>query len=675
MSGRAHGCRVFIPGGLKTAPLGRSGPLFLSVDETENYYATSKETWDRLAWLRARALAGSEKIGAQLLTQMQPFIFMRSLSTTDLERFIVIKEEMAKVRACEGQWHVKLGQGGIRDIEFFMQILQLVNAGKHAELRHTNTLAILRELQQLGFIRQQEKEEINSAYLFLRRLENRLQMVDEQQTHTLPDDAPSRLIIARSLKIGGHSDDEVLAHFEHQLATHRAIAAKYFAQILPAPKGKSASPSEQTATTFNQAWNRAQAEASYTRWLELCDKQKWGDRPRDKNLLINIFGASWYFTRYIFFRGYEITELIDHYRDTSLDAQSISESLRVSNFAQDREQGLKVLSSVKNQWMLLVLIQYLQDEINQAQLEKNLTLLAECVFTALMELIADPDTPLFRDVAVLAMGRTAGDEMTFGSDLDLIFLCKTQSMEETGPLFGQIQRLLRCLAGVSPAGLLYEVDMRLRPHGTAGSLITSVSSFLAYHNSERAIWERQMMTRCRPIYDPQGIGHETMERIATSVYGGYDIEKLRVDIAGIRKRVEKELGRPANRYDIKRGAGGLMDIDFITHFLQLAKGQSHSELQVSSTRAALRLLSDRHYLDLEDASFLLTAYDFLKKMEMIMRLIDLKSISAISSSHKQNVVLSRAMGFGEDHTKELMREYLQITKKTREIFTRIVATL
>jgi len=659
---------------LKLRPWGKSGALFMSVDETENYYAASTEAWERLAWLRARPVAGSEKISAQLLARMHPFIFMRSLSTTDLERFIVIKEAMAKVRVREGQWHVKLGQGGIRDLEFFIQILQLVNAGRHVELRNTNTLTILRNLQRLGFIRRQEKDEINSAYLFLRRLENRLQMVDEQQSHALPDDEKSRISIARSLDVNGGSDNAVLENFERRLATHRAIAARYFEQILPGLTEENSSRSKEPAVTFTRAWNRAQAETSYTRWIELCDKQKWGDRPEDKNLLINIFGASWYFTRYIFFRGYEITELIDNYREKSLDAKSITESLRMNNFEQDLEQSLNILSSIKNQWMLLILIQYLQEETNQARLEKDLTLLAECVFVALMELMIRTYKGSFKNIAVLAMGRTAGCEMTFGSDLDLVFLYKTKSLGEAGRLSDQIQRLLRHLATVSPAGLLYEVDMRLRPHGTAGSLITSTASFVEYHKSEREVWERQMMTRCRPIYDPEGMGCEALQKIATSVYAEYDIEKLRVEITGIRKRVEQELGKPKNKYEIKRGKGGLMDIDFITHFLQLAHGKSNRELQVSSTRAALKLLSDLNYLAPGDSGFLLAAYDFLKRAEMSMRLIDLKSSSVTSSEHKKNRVLSRAMGFGEKQTEEFMTEYLGITQKIREKFTRIIAT-
>ena len=202
---------------LKLRPWGKSGPLFLSVDETENYYQASTEAWERLTWLRARCVAGNETLGQELLTRLRPFVFIRSMSAEDMERFVTIKGEMARVRARSGQWHVKLGRGGIRDIEFFVQILQLVSAARHAELRTTNTLAVLESLRKLNFIGPEEEQEIRAAYLFLRRLENRLQMADEKQVHALPDDAGGRITIARSLDMQGHSDEEILASFEQCL--------------------------------------------------------------------------------------------------------------------------------------------------------------------------------------------------------------------------------------------------------------------------------------------------------------------------------------------------------------------------------------------------------------------------------------------------------------------------
>ena len=286
---------------LKLRPWGKSGPLFLTVDETENYYQASTEAWERLTWLRARCVAGSAGLGQELLARLRPFVFIRSMSSEDLERFVAIKGEMARIRARSGQWHVKLGRGGIRDIEFFVQILQLVSAARHAELRTTNTLEVLESLHKLNFIGREEEQEIRAAYLFLRRLENRLQMADEKQVHALPDDAPGRMRVARSLNMEARTDAEILAGFERRLDTHRVAAEKYFEKILPEAGEDHEAAARMPQVNYAGAWNRVQAEVSLSRWIELCEKEQWGDKPADKTLLVNIFGASWYFTRYIFF--------------------------------------------------------------------------------------------------------------------------------------------------------------------------------------------------------------------------------------------------------------------------------------------------------------------------------------------------------------------------------------
>ena len=218
---------------LKLRPWGNSGPLFMALDETENYYEASSDAWERFAWLRGRPVAGALDLGRELLRRLDPFIYLRSLSTGDLQRFVDIKNEMTRVRNRRGHWNVKVGEGGIRDLEFFVQVLQIVNAANHEALRTTNTLQALRGLQQAGLVSEREAQEIIHSYLFLRRLENHLQMMDEQQVHELPDDEQQRLVIARSMDNSGGTDDEVLDNFENRLFASRTIAQGYFERVLP----------------------------------------------------------------------------------------------------------------------------------------------------------------------------------------------------------------------------------------------------------------------------------------------------------------------------------------------------------------------------------------------------------------------------------------------------------
>jgi glutamate-ammonia-ligase adenylyltransferase len=222
---------------LKLRPWGNSGPLVMTIDETENYYAASTEAWERFAWLRARAISGAMTLGADLKNRLHPFVYKRSLSSEDLDRFIEIKNEMFRARRKKGYWNVKVGEGGIRDIEFFIQMLQLVNAASIPSLQVTGTMNVLAGLQNHGLVSETELREIEHSYMFLRRLENRLQMIDEQQTHELPDDPRLRTIIARSIGISGKTDSEILDNFESELFANRTIAQGYFERILPQKGG------------------------------------------------------------------------------------------------------------------------------------------------------------------------------------------------------------------------------------------------------------------------------------------------------------------------------------------------------------------------------------------------------------------------------------------------------
>lgn len=221
---------------MKLRPWGASGPMVMAIDDTEHYYEASSEPWERFAWLRARCIAGYTQLGIDMKQRMRPFVFMRSLSTDDLERFLEIKNDMSKARKRKGYWNVKVGEGGIRDIEFFIQMLQIVNASKHESLQTTNTLEALAGLDLSGLISREDEQQLCSTYLYLRRLENRLQMIDERQTHNLPDTREQRLRLARSLITGGDTDDEILGNFERELFINQSIAKRYFERILPGEK-------------------------------------------------------------------------------------------------------------------------------------------------------------------------------------------------------------------------------------------------------------------------------------------------------------------------------------------------------------------------------------------------------------------------------------------------------
>ncbi|HKK16383.1 MAG TPA: hypothetical protein VJ981_06720, partial [Gammaproteobacteria bacterium] len=380
------------------------------------------------------------------------------------------------------------------------------------------------------------------------------------------------------------------------------------------------------------AWDSKAAESNMERWLSLGEQQDWADSPDNCTLLTQLFGASWYFTRFVFFRGRDILDYFDRASRPELSMQGILAKLHEIPRTDDLEQEFEYLRINKNLVMLQIFLGSLRDDLDQQQQELALTNLAEATLHTTLDLLIGETVDSAAELSILAMGRMAGQEMNYGSDLDLIFLYDKASGQEQNDLIRKIQSLLRHIALPSAHGVLYEIDMRLRPHGTSGTLISPASYFIEYHQSEREIWERQMMTRCRPVLDQSGLATGSLQTIEPFIYGTFDEEHLRREIIAMRKRVQKELGNPKGKIEIKRGVGGIMDIDFLTHFLQLKYGHEHAKLKTSSTRHALQEAAELGLITGEQKDSLLKAYNYLKRIESALRVMDMKSISAFSSN-------------------------------------------
>ena len=435
---------------------------------------------------------------------------------------------------------------------------------------------------------------------------------------------------------------------------------------------------EATRQALDNAWHQESAASSLERWLDLCEQQGWGRVPADQALLTHVFGASWYFTRFIFYRGPAIASLFDADLDSELAPEVIPQRIEAVDSTQPVEQALESLRVVKNEIMLQVLLADLQQLLSQSAIEHRLTLLAEATLAMALRIFSQGmASPELKDhVGILGMGRMAGYEMNFGSDLDLIFLYPGDSADVFEQASRLIRSLLRGIAMAAPAGSLYEVDMRLRPHGAAGVLITSKQAFEDYHGDQRDIWQRQLMTRSRPVVDGGGLATEALAAINDHIYARYDADYLRTEIRAMRLRVEHELGSPAGRYELKRGRGGIMDVDFISHYLQLRYGTDKPDLQTPSTREALHRLAEHGLLSAEHRDALLQGYDFLKRMESRLRVFDMKAVSTLPREASQLGILGRGMGYGQDEGtaagEALLQDYLDTTAKLRGIFDEIV---
>ncbi|MBI4005560.1 MAG: hypothetical protein HY356_02725 [Gammaproteobacteria bacterium] len=431
-----------------------------------------------------------------------------------------------------------------------------------------------------------------------------------------------------------------------------------------------------TKSILERTWNRKSAQASMERWLSVCEYEGWGRCPENLDLLVQVFGASWYFTRFIFFRGREIAKYFDHDNNNDFSTEKLRNRMLSHAGISDPAQCFDNLRISKNESMLQLLLAQLKGQYDQEQTEAALTNLAEATLWCALQLLMRDNQNSFEDISIIAMGRMAGREMNYGSDLDLIFLYSPDTQSDSTAMTRQIQALLRYIALPAPCGTLYDIDMRLRPHGSSGTLISPAQYFIEYHNAERPVWERQMMTRCRSVIDNNNLAQQSIDAIAPAIYRKYDEDNLRTEIVHMRKRVQTELGNPRGKYEIKRGVGGIMDIDFLTHFLQLLHGHTDKNLQTPSTRMALRKLENTGIIKETLCNDLLEAYNFLKKIEGCLRLTDLKSISTFSQDVNGVHVLARAMGYiDEDFDRaahKFLENYQKVTQGVRRNFISIL---
>ena len=435
------------------------------------------------------------------------------------------------------------------------------------------------------------------------------------------------------------------------------------------------SPIDGLENALSKAWHQDVARSSMERWLSICEKNHWQRSPENLDLLATLFGASWYFTRFVFFRGRKIACLFDEPRTLDFTSASLIDNFLKFSAVDDQETQFEALKIAKNEIMLTILLAQLSESHTQEEIESALTKLAEASLFCAIRILAGNDNEITDNIAILAMGRMAGHEMNFGSDLDLIFLYSGGSQELAYKISLFVRKLIRIIGLLSPAGLLYEVDMRLRPHGNSGVLVTGVQSFIDYHKNKREIWERQMMTRCRCVVDSGNTASSALAQIESSIYQEFDEKSLRAEIVDMRKLVVDELGSKYGKYDLKRGEGGIMDIDFLTHYLQLANAHEDTSLRTSSTRNALRKLSEAGKINNENAEFLLHAYDYLKVMESHLRVFDMKSISTFSKDIVKSMGLVRSMKYLDNNiqnsTVQFMDEYKNVTQKVRHIFNDI----
>ncbi len=657
-----HSEGLFLRVDLRLRPEGSAGPLARSLESMEHYYGGFGETWERLALIKARGIAGSPELVYEFSRQHQPFIYPKSPTPDLLEEIANIKRRIERdvLRQKDLERNVKLGRGGIREIEFVVQTLQFIHGARHAFLQQPSTLKALRDLAELELIPRNEIIDLDRAYRFLRQVEHRLQIESEQQTHTVPHSVEQVRLLARSL--GFTSGEEFTTTLEHEMVTVRAAfqrviadaprskqtepdgykifaneaqAERTVARILQGPASAHVSP--RTRQVFRklrpllleELGKTADPDATLTHFVRFVEA--YGLRslllellvtnPKLLELLIKTFDAS-RFAADLLVRRPQLLE--DITRDEQLDhAVETATHLQKLRALGKKETSLDAVRAYRQTQLLRIILRDVLGLSDLATLFEEQSSLAEACLVAVHEILGG------EELTIIAMGKFGGREITYGADIDVLFV--GQSSESA-------QKLLAALAQPSAEGNLSRIDARLRPDGEKGPLVGALETFESYYRNRAQPWELQALTRARPVSGPlQKEFMAVAERAWHS--GGQDVD-LYARIDEMLERIRRERGTGSEFLDFKTGTGGIIEAEFLIQGLQMGRGvfQPNWGQAVVSLRQQTEL-SETEALNLKEA------YDFLRRCESTLRRQEDKSISTLPSDSNKQSAFARRLGF------------------------------
>jgi glutamate-ammonia-ligase adenylyltransferase len=646
---------------LRLRPEGTAGPLARSIDSMENYYAGFGETWERLALIKARGIAGSRELAYEFLRQHQPFIFPKSPTRDVLEEIGSIKRRIE--RDIVGHENigrdVKLGAGGIREIEFVVQALQLLHGARHAFLQETSTLKVLPVLADLELLPHREARTLEDAYRFLRRVEHRLQVEAEQQTHTVPENPEALARLAASL---GFSSTE---KFNTALHGHMSEVRAIFRRVISSPNGAAAS-TEESLEIFRDQKSAAKSLADLAKapgGFHVAPRTRqvlrnlrpllfrWLERAADPDMALNQFirFVEAYGLRSMLFEllvvNPKLLELLVKTFDASRQAgdrlirrpQLLEEITRPGMLDGELnvEQHLQRLGALNLQPESLDLLRvyrqtqllriFLRDILGLADLSTILTehsTLAEACLIFVNRLRGSES-----DLTIIALGKFGGGEIGYGADLDVVFV---------GEDVRAAQHLMVAMAQTTGEGSIWTLDARLRPDGEKGILSCSITAYEAYYQTRGQLWEAQALTRARPIAGP--FQNEFMA-LARRVWG---IAGQRADlfaqINAMLQRIRRDRST-SDELDFKTGAGGVIEAEFLVQALQMRAGIWNPKMN-----GALAQLTEAGVMQKPDAEALRGHYEYLRSLESILRRWENKSVSTLPADKTEQEKLAKRAG-------------------------------
>ncbi len=677
-------------------PYGDAGPLVMSFDRMEDYYVEQGRGWERYALIKARTVAGDLAAGERLLERLKPFVFRRYLDYGAFDGLREMKGRIAmEVRNKGLKDNVKLGPGGIREIEFFGQMFQMIRGGVEADLQVRPIRQVLALLVQKGYIPVRVGQAMDEAYCFLRTTENRLQQWDDHQVHQLPADALARLRLAAAM---GFDDWE---SFKQQLESHRHSVHHHFEQLLAqGDEAADTDPQKEMLRQIQGVWHGVTDLSSARRMvmhlgyqapdavlhqiaalredrslqalsqvgrerlnrlvplvIQAVSRSEQPDlvlgrifdlirsiqrrtsylalmleNPSILTHLVALTAVSPWIASFLSRHPVLLDELLDPrtlFRPPQRAVLEAELAQRLRGIASgDLEYQMETLRVFKQVNVLRVAASDITSVMPLMKVSDHLSDIAEVVLNAVVDMTYRQLAEKYgmpacglehqeceRGFVVIAYGKLGGLELGYGSDLDLVFLHAAEAGQTSGEarsldnaqFFSRLgQRVLHMLTTHTGAGQLYDVDMRLRPSGDSGMLVSHVQGYAEYQRSQAWTWEHQALIRARAIIgDPvlrqqfEAIRLETLTRRR-------DKDQLAHEVADIRERLRKQHQQGARGFfDIKQDAGGIVDIEFLVQYLVLRHAYHHPAIARWTDNVRLiQALNESRILD-EDTAFAL----------------------------------------------------------------------
>jgi glutamate-ammonia-ligase adenylyltransferase len=692
---------------LRLRPEGQRGPMVQSLHSAWHYYDVLGRTWERQVYVKARPAGGDLDLGREFLAQLESWIYRRYLSRADIAGIKALKRRIEHRSEREGAdaRDVKTGRGGIRDVEFAIQFLQLLNGADLPDVRTGNTLEAVVRLEEAGCLTRQERSILAENYALLRKIEHRLQIMFDRQTHIMPDepgelhrlalrlgydgrDGEAREAFLRDYRQKTELNRKILDHLLHDAFGDDAEAEPEVDLVLdPDP------PPQRVAEVLSRHGFRdvAQAHANLSalatervRFLStrrcrhflaaiaprllrgiaatpdpdatLVSLEKVSDSLGGKGVLWELFSFnppslelcvalcaySPYLSGILVSNPGMLDELMD---SLVLNKLPKLEGLRqtLAELCRGAEDLDPILHGFKSTQQLNVGVREL---LGKEDIRATTGALSDIAQACLEQIVAAEGAALLErfgrpmigeegsqrpcELVVLALGKFGGRELNYRSDLDLVLLYeddgRTQPAGRRGePTTNQHffsewgQRIIKAAGRMGPYGRLYEMDARLRPTGKSGPLATSFSELERYFASGLGqLWERQALCKARVVYGAPAAAARAMEIVHQAAFGPAWRDEDALAIRQMRHRLEEA----SSRGNIKRGPGGMVDIEFLVQALQLRHGGANPALRVPNTLEALTALHEAGHLSGDDYDYLTAAYRFLRTIEARLRLMN-----------------------------------------------------